>query len=75
MFAVISRGVQSNVDLQGFLKKRFFPSANDTDLARLVELYPNDPKLGSPYNTGDDHRLTAHVSCRCRSFLVYIDIF
>lgn len=34
------------------------PKATPEQIGKVLELWPADPKLGSPYGTGDDHALT-----------------
>ena len=38
------------------IKETYFQNISNTDLQRLLELYPNVPALGAPYGTGDEYQ-------------------
>lgn len=60
MIAGISiRAVDSNeAGFSTYITQFFFPSANASDIDHLLELYPEDPTQGSPFDTGTSNALT-----------------
>lgn len=38
-----------------------YPQMTNSSLDRLLELYPNDPRIGCPYGTGDGILPTGHL--------------
>ena len=40
------------------MRSNYFPGASNATIARLLELYPEDPAAGSPFGTGDQFALT-----------------
>jgi triacylglycerol lipase len=44
--------INTTEDLRAWLRKSY-PAIEDSTIDRLLELYPNDPTLGSPFGTGD----------------------
>jgi hypothetical protein len=41
-----------------FINANYIPNANQTTLNTLAQLYPNDPAVGSPFNTGMRNQIT-----------------
>ncbi|KZT61798.1 alpha/beta-hydrolase [Calocera cornea HHB12733] len=57
LFQFTSLNVTTDDEFAQFVKE-MFPLLNETTLEMLLEAYPEDPALGSPYNTGDLYALT-----------------
>lgn len=36
-----------------YLSSNYFPNAPKENITRLLDLYPSNPALGSPFGTGD----------------------
>ncbi|VDB92096.1 unnamed protein product [Peniophora sp. CBMAI 1063] len=45
-------------ELRQYLKQFYFPTANDTIIDNILSAYPDDPALGSPFDTGLNNTLT-----------------
>jgi hypothetical protein len=41
-----------------YIKQFWFPDASDDQIATIGTLYPDDPSMGSPFNTGIFNALT-----------------
>ena len=44
--------------LRQYLKQYFFPTVNDTLIENILAAYPDDPALGSPFDTGSNNSIT-----------------
>ncbi|PIL29438.1 hypothetical protein GSI_08380 [Ganoderma sinense ZZ0214-1] len=58
LFSLASLNLTTEAELAAYLKSNYFPSASNTTIARLLELYPADPAAGSPFGTGDQFAFT-----------------
>ncbi|KAI8974599.1 carotenoid ester lipase [Trametes punicea] len=58
VFSLVSLNVTTEAEAAGYVKNTYFPNASDADIARLLELYPCDPALGSPFGTGNAFAFT-----------------
>lgn len=54
-------GIKSEDELFAMINKIYPNGVNSTIFARLLEKYPNDPSLGSPFNTGTNTFLKSPV--------------
>ena len=41
-----------------YVSSSFFPNVPRSNIAKLLELYPSDPAVGSPFGTGDNFTYT-----------------
>ncbi|KAJ6495955.1 carotenoid ester lipase precursor [Mycena vulgaris] len=53
LFTLTLANVTTDAEFLGYL-----PASSQKDIARIGELYPNDPIQGSPFNTGTANQLT-----------------
>ena len=37
-----------------YVNSNFYPNTSRAAIAKILELYPSDPALGAPFNTGDN---------------------
>ncbi|KAJ7899706.1 carotenoid ester lipase precursor [Mycena leptocephala] len=56
-FSFASTNVTTNEQFMGYLRN-FLPNASRSQLSKVAELYPEDPRLGSPFDTGNANALT-----------------
>ncbi|BGP19509.1 hypothetical protein JCM10213_006329 [Rhodosporidiobolus nylandii] len=47
-----AKGINTTADLEAALYQSF-PALTNASVAQLLDLYPNDPLVGCPFNTGD----------------------
>ncbi|GAA5824736.1 hypothetical protein JCM11251_005320 [Rhodosporidiobolus azoricus] len=66
-----TRGINTTSDLSADLHEKY-PEMTNESVDKLLEAYPNDPRIGSPYNTGD--LLVPSGLQDKRSFSIYGDI-
>ncbi|KAI0819592.1 carotenoid ester lipase precursor [Trametes gibbosa] len=59
LFSLASLNITTERELIAYVKSNYFPQATDATIARLLELYPADPALGSPFGTGANFTFTA----------------
>lgn len=45
-------------EYQAYLQSNYFPTAPESDINQLLQLYPQDPAQGSPFGTGDLNEFT-----------------
>ena len=45
-------------DVDAYIKSNYFPNASNATIARLLQLYPEDPAAGSPFGTGNAFAFT-----------------
>ncbi|ORY88278.1 alpha/beta-hydrolase [Leucosporidium creatinivorum] len=60
-----ARGINTTEQLKGALTGRY-PNLSNSSIDKILQLYPDDPSVGSPYNTGDGYLSTGlqdKVSC------------
>ncbi|KAF7329205.1 Carboxylic ester hydrolase [Mycena kentingensis (nom. inval.)] len=57
-FSWSSTNITTNDEFIGYLSSTLLPFATPAQIARIAELYPDDPTLGSPFGTGTDNQLT-----------------
>ncbi|KAI0763837.1 carotenoid ester lipase [Trametes elegans] len=50
--ALPSLNLTTNQEAAAYVKSNYYPHASSANISRLLELYPEDPALGSPYGTG-----------------------
>ncbi|EJT99036.1 sterol esterase [Dacryopinax primogenitus] len=67
IFQFTSLNVTTNDEFACYAKE-MFPLLSNSTLSMLLEAYPEDPAIGSPYNTGDLYALTPQNK-RIASFL------
>lgn len=44
--------MNTTADLKNVIQKSY-PQMSNSSVERLLQLYPNDPRIGCPYETGD----------------------
>lgn len=52
LFSLVQKNITTTEDIFDYLKLYFFNDASDSQIQGLIDLYPDDPTAGSPYNTG-----------------------
>lgn len=52
LFSLVQSNITTTQDIIDYFKAFYFSHASDQLLSDLVNLYPDDPAAGSPYNTG-----------------------
>ncbi|KAI9063825.1 carotenoid ester lipase [Trametes sanguinea] len=58
LFSLSSLNITTNNEAAAYIKSTYFPNAPEEDITRLLELYPSNPALGSPFGTGDAFAFT-----------------
>ncbi|KAF8272598.1 carotenoid ester lipase precursor [Lactarius quietus] len=58
LFSFSQTNVTSDADLRAYLTQYFMINVTSVELDKVLELYPQDPSLGSPYNTSTQNALT-----------------
>jgi acetylcholinesterase len=57
-FSLSQLNVTTEAELRTYLTEFFFPNQTDAQIDELLQLYPNNVTLGSPYDTGTQNALT-----------------
>ncbi|KAI1004116.1 putative secreted lipase [Podosphaera aphanis] len=52
LFCLVQRNITTTQDIIDYLKSYYFYHASEEQLTELVNIYPDDPTQGSPFNTG-----------------------
>ncbi|KAI0351864.1 carotenoid ester lipase [Trametes cingulata] len=50
--SLASLNLTTQAEAAAYVKSNYFPGASQANITRLLEVYPADPALGSPYGTG-----------------------
>ncbi|CDO68164.1 hypothetical protein BN946_scf184938.g16 [Trametes cinnabarina] len=58
LFSLSSLNITTAREAASYIKTTYFPLAPETDITRLLELYPSNPALGSPFGTGNAFAFT-----------------
>ncbi|KAI0052056.1 sterol esterase [Auriscalpium vulgare] len=58
VFSLSSVNITTDAEFTGYLNSNFFPGASSSDIAKIANLYPSDPSVGSPFTTGSSNMLT-----------------
>ncbi|KAN0124160.1 Alpha/Beta hydrolase fold, partial [Lactarius tabidus] len=58
LFSLSQTNVTTEAELRTYLKEFVFPDATDAQMDELLTLYPQNPTLGSPYDSGTQNELT-----------------
>ncbi|KAJ8495240.1 hypothetical protein ONZ51_g1826 [Trametes cubensis] len=58
IFATGSFNITTDEEFEDFIHEHFFSTTPKALLTPIFELYPNDPKAGSPFGTGDANELS-----------------
>jgi acetylcholinesterase len=58
LFSLTQLNVTSEAELRTYLSEFFFLNETDAQMDKLLQLYPQDPAQGSPYDTGTQNALT-----------------
>ncbi|VDB94159.1 unnamed protein product [Peniophora sp. CBMAI 1063] len=58
LFALSNTNITTSDELREYLKEFYFPAANYTAIDDILSSYPDDPALGSPFDTGLNNSLT-----------------
>ncbi|KAL8278121.1 hypothetical protein RQP46_009445 [Phenoliferia psychrophenolica] len=53
LFSLMQSNITTEAEFLGYLKQVYLPLATDSELASVAAAYPNDPSVGSPFNTGN----------------------
>ena len=48
----------TGAELAAYLQQAFFPNISNSDMAALLQYYPDDVAAGSPFGTGSDYAFT-----------------
>ncbi|KAJ6477296.1 sterol esterase [Mycena vulgaris] len=57
-FSVTLANITTDGEFLDYVHSNYLPASSQDDIARIGELYPDDPTQGSPFNTGTDNQLT-----------------
>jgi acetylcholinesterase len=58
LFSVTSVNVTTEEQARKYLRETYAPKATDAEVEQLATLYPQDPNVGSPYDTQFRNQLT-----------------
>ncbi|VDB94161.1 unnamed protein product [Peniophora sp. CBMAI 1063] len=58
LFALSNSNITTDDEVRQYLQQYFFPTANTSLLDDIFAGYPQDPSLGSPFDTGSNNTLT-----------------
>ncbi|KAH9175632.1 Alpha/Beta hydrolase protein [Lactarius sanguifluus] len=58
LFSLCQTNVTTEAELRTYLSEFFFPNATNSQMDRLLTLYPQDVTWGSPFDTGTQNALT-----------------
>ncbi|OJT15041.1 Lipase 1 [Trametes pubescens] len=53
LFSLASLNLTTSNEVGAYLSSNYFPNAPKENITRLLDLYPSNPALGSPFDTGD----------------------
>ncbi|KAI0819587.1 carotenoid ester lipase [Trametes gibbosa] len=53
LFALVSLNLTTQDEVAAYLSSNYFPNAPKENITRLLDFYPSEPALGSPFNTGN----------------------
>ena len=71
LFSLIpSLDVTNSSQLHAYIKTFMLPNATDRDIEETLVQYPDDPRAGSPFDTGMCNAITPQVSCKCGVWFV-----
>ncbi|KZP26795.1 alpha beta-hydrolase [Athelia psychrophila] len=59
LFSLTTLNITTTAQFGQWLQTTWFPQAPASAVNRILEMYPEDPTLGSPFNTGTNNSLTA----------------
>ncbi|KAI0059491.1 alpha beta-hydrolase [Artomyces pyxidatus] len=57
-FSLASVNLTTNQEVLDYFHGNYFPKTSAKDIERLLQIYPNDTRLGSPFDTGTANALT-----------------
>ncbi|KAJ7503238.1 carotenoid ester lipase precursor, partial [Mycena galericulata] len=57
-FAFASTNVTTDTQFVDYIHSNYLKAGTPAQVSRIVELYPRDPTVGSPFNTGSANQLT-----------------
>ncbi|KAI0059490.1 carotenoid ester lipase precursor [Artomyces pyxidatus] len=57
-FSLTSVNLTTNQAVHDYFHENYFPKTSTQDIEKLLQLYPNDTSLGSPFDTGTASALT-----------------
>ena len=63
LFSVTSVNVTTEEQARKYLRETYAPKATDAEVEQLATLYPQDPNVGSPYDTQFRNQLTRSFTC------------
>jgi len=55
LFSFQGRNISTTAELKTYMKTFMMSRAKDSDVDLLLEYYPDDPRAGSPFDTGDEN--------------------
>ncbi|OBZ66729.1 Lipase 4 [Grifola frondosa] len=58
LFSLSTFNITTDTELKEYISSNYFRNTSNSHLDRLLELYPADPTLGSPYGTGHNCTFT-----------------
>ncbi|KAI0628193.1 carotenoid ester lipase [Trametes polyzona] len=53
LFSLVTLNLTTQSEVAAYLSSNYFPNAPKENITRLLELYPSNPALGSPFGTGN----------------------
>jgi len=58
LFSLSTANITTEPELRDYLAKYYFPTASSSEIETLLEVYPEDVTLGSPFDTGTQNAIT-----------------
>jgi hypothetical protein len=58
LFSLSNSNITTSGETLEYIKQFWFADASDDQIATIGTLYPDDPSMGSPFNTGIFNALT-----------------
>ncbi|KZV65482.1 alpha/beta-hydrolase [Peniophora sp. CONT] len=58
LFSLANSNITTEDELREYLQQYYFPTANASTLDSILAAYPEDPTLGSPFDTGANNSIT-----------------
>ncbi|KAI0322066.1 alpha beta-hydrolase [Amylostereum chailletii] len=58
LFSLSNANLTTDDEVHDYMANVYFPGANSSSIHKLLELYPQDPTQGSPFDTGDLNQVT-----------------
>ncbi|KAI0265658.1 Alpha/Beta hydrolase protein [Gloeopeniophorella convolvens] len=59
LFSLSSTNLTTDAEVFDYIHEMYFPQVSNGNISNLLQLYPSDPSVGSPYDTGTANALSA----------------